>query len=164
MRQISNHSPRTTSSFSRTFNGLVGFGTLTVLCVSRLPALAEVPSIPVDPNLRTVSLVAQDSSDCANSTVQDDPNRIRGGEIWVTKGANGAMSAKIAMTAKPNTSYHFFLKCVRLLGEIKTDDDGTGMASFDFKASEVGARFAFDMYPEGAPPGEKFQSLPVSFQ
>ncbi|MGJ4998999.1 hypothetical protein [Bradyrhizobium sp. HKCCYLR20261] len=74
------------------------------------------------------------------------------------------MSAKIAMTAKPNTSYHFFLKCVRLLGDIKTDDDGTGMASFDFKASEVGARFAFDMYPEGAPPGEKFQSLPVSFQ
>ncbi|CAL78567.1 hypothetical protein BRADO4844 [Bradyrhizobium sp. ORS 278] len=99
-----------------------------------------------------------------NSTVQDDPNRIRGGEIWVTRGAGGIMTVKVAMTVKPSTSYHFFLKCVRLLGDIKTDEDGTGMATFEFNASEIGASFAFDMYPEGAPAGEKFQSLPVSFQ
>jgi hypothetical protein len=74
------------------------------------------------------------------------------------------MHVQVAMTVSPNTSYHFFLKCVRLLGDIKTDEDGIGMAAFDFQASEVGANFAFDMYPEGAPAGNKFQSLSVSFR
>jgi hypothetical protein len=68
------------------------------------------------------------------------------------------------MTVTPNTTYHFFLKCVRLLGDITTDPEGIGLATFTFQTSDVGSTFAFDMYPEGAPSGNKFQSMTVHFQ
>ena len=51
--------------------------------------------------------------------------------------------------------YHFFLKCVRLLGEITTQGDGSATADFDFQTNSAGDVFAFDMYPEGAPLGDK---------
>jgi hypothetical protein len=112
---------------------------------------------------RNVSLIQQDQSDCTNTTVKDDPIRTRGGEISVTRNSNGSTTVKVAMTVTPDSTYHFFLKCVRQLGDIKTDDEGTGEATFSFQTSEAGATFAFDMYPEGAPSGNKFQSLTVSF-
>jgi hypothetical protein len=67
------------------------------------------------------------------------------------------------MTVSPNTTYHFYLKCVRQLGDIKTGDEGTGFATFVFPTSSVGSTYAFDMYPEGAPSGNKFQSVTVSY-
>jgi hypothetical protein len=130
-----------------------------------IAARAQVPlgKAPPASNEVSVSLIQQDFSDCSNSSVKDDPNRTRGGEIWVTRGSNGITSVRVAMTVSPNTTYHFFLKCVRQLGDIRTDDEGTGMASFDFQTSAVGSTYAFDMYPEGAPAGNKFQSLTVKF-
>ena len=123
-------------------------------------AVAPAQSIPK----RNVSLIQQDQSDCTNTTVKDDPNRTRGGEISVTRNTNGSTTVKVAMTATPDTTYHFYLKCVRQLGDIKTDDEGTGEAVFSFQTSETtGGVFAFDMYPEGAPSGNKFQSLTVKF-
>jgi len=119
---------------------------------------------PVGPNERMVALVAQDFSDCTNTTVQNDPNRTRGGEIWVTRQSDGSTSIRVAMTATPNTTYHFYLKCVRELGTIKTDEEGTGMATFSFPTGSVGSTFAFDSYPSGAPAGNKFQSVTVRFQ
>src|SRR4051812_6888396 len=98
MRQTIRHTANQLSRFDAGFTCSAAFKAFAILCVGGLPALAEVPLNPVDPNLRTVSLVAQDSSDCANSTVQDDPNRIRGGELWVTRGANGTMHVQVAMT------------------------------------------------------------------
>ena len=68
-----------------------------------------------------------------------------------------------SITAKPNTTYHFFLKCIRLLGDIKTWDEGEGQAEFSFSNGESGNVFAFDMYPEGAPPGNKYQSVQVKY-
>jgi hypothetical protein len=59
---------------------------------------------------------------------------------------------------------HFFLKCVRPLADITTDDEGVAIASFAFSTNLVGAVYGFDMYPEGAPAGNKFQSAQVSFQ
>ena len=53
---------------------------------------------------------------------------------------------------------------MRLLGDIKTDDEGIGEAIFTFQTNSVGGVFAFDMYPEGAPAGNKFQSMQVNFQ
>ena len=107
-----------------------------------------------------VSLIQQDDSDCTNTTVQDDPNRTRGGEIWVTAGG-GTTTVQVAMTVTANTTYDFYLKCVQALGQIVTDDEGTGMATFTFPTSLVGSTFAFDMYPGGAPSGNKFQSMTV---
>lgn len=112
---------------------------------------------------KNVSLIQQDQSDCTNTTVKDDPIRTRGGEISVTRNTNGSTTVKVAMTVTPDTTYHFYLKCVRQLGDIKTDDEGTAEATFSFQTAETGSTFAFDMYPEGAPPGNKFQALTVSF-
>lgn len=129
-----------------------------------LSALAQSSSPWTNPAIDggvSVALVAQDFSDCTNTTVKDDPNRTRGGEIWIKKNA-GTTTVQVAMTVNPNTTYHLFLKCVRLLGDITTSDEGIGLATFSFKSSEVGSTFAFDMYPEGAPAGNKFQSLTVN--
>jgi hypothetical protein len=52
---------------------------------------------------------------------------------------------------------------VRQLGDIITGDEGVGTASFTFPTNSASATYAFDMYPEGAPPGNKFQSATVSF-
>ncbi|UFZ01887.1 hypothetical protein LQG66_21490 [Bradyrhizobium ontarionense] len=103
----------------------------------------------------------QDTSDCTNSDVKaDDPARI-GGTVQVTRQADGKLQVKVAITAAPDTAYHFFLKCVRSLGDIKTEDEGQGRAEFEFAADGAPPVLAFDMYPEGAPPGQKFQSTPV---
>jgi hypothetical protein len=110
-----------------------------------------------------VGLIAQDFSDCTNTNVKDDPNRIRGGLIKVSR-AGDATQVAIAMTANPNTTYHFFLKCVRLLGEIKTDGEGVGTGQFAFSNASTGPVFAFDSYPEGAPAGNKFQSVTVDMR
>lgn len=141
---------------------LLAVAAVTAVSVS---ALAQSPwAKPTGPNERMVSLIAQDFSDCTNTTVSDDPNRTRGGEITVRRRPDGTTHVQVAVTVTSNATYHFYLKCVRQLGDVRTDSEGIGLASFDFQTSSVGATFAFDMYPEGAPAGNKFQSLTVSFQ
>ena len=127
---------------------------------------AQAPGLapPADPNEEVVSLIHQDSSDCTNTTVKDDPNRTHGGKIVVTRGSNDTTTVQVAMVVTPNTTYHFFLKCVRQLGDIRTDSEGVGLATFNFSTGSVGSTFAFDMYPDGAPSGNKFQSLTVTFK
>ncbi len=117
---------------------------------------------PGPPGIAT-ALIRQDQSDCTNSNVNANDSTRRGGTVWVYRNPNGNTDLTIAISAKPNTTYHFFLKCVRLLGDIKTYDEGEGMATFSFPTSSVGNVYAFDMYPEGAPPGNKFQSGQVKF-
>jgi hypothetical protein len=137
---------------------------LAALFAIVITAKAQVPAPPPpNSNELSVSLIQQDSSDCTNTSVRDDPNRTRGGEIRLTRGSNGTTHVKVGMTVTPNTTYHFYLKCVRQLGDIKTDDEGIGLATFEFATSSVGSTFAFDMYPEGAPSGNKFQSLTIKF-
>jgi hypothetical protein len=107
-----------------------------------------------------VDLVRQDESDCTNTTVPANPPS---GTVSLNRGSDGNTTVKVAMTASPDTTYHFFLKCVRQLGDITTGDEGTGFGNFTFQTNEVGATYGFDMYPEGAPPGNKFQSVTVKF-
>ena len=114
-----------------------------------------------DPNLREVALVKQDFSDCDNSTVS--PSGYVGGTAWVVRNTDGTTSVKVGITAQRNTTYHFFLKCVRILGDIQTYDEGVGEAIFSFRTNEIGNTFAFDMYPEGAPTGNKYQSVTVKY-
>lgn len=109
----------------------------------------------------SVSLVLQDFSDCTNANVKDNGGGAPGGTVNILRNADGTTSLKIGMSAVPSTTYHFFLKCVRLLGDIKTDEDGIGEAIFTLPAGAVVQVFAFDSYPEGAPAGNKFQSVQV---
>ena len=66
--------------------------------------------------------------------------------------------------AAPNTNYNFFLKCHFLLGVIKTDATGHGNNTFTFPTNVTGPVYAFDMYPDGAPLGNKYQSVQINFQ
>ena len=132
---------------------------------SNLSALAQIPGPrPSDPNQRQVYLVRQDQSDCTNSNVPNVDSPLVGGNVWVTRLHDGNTSVKVAMTAKPSTTYHFFLKCVRQLADITTDDEGVANVSFAFPTDLVGGVYGFDMYPEGAPAGNKYQSAQVAFQ
>jgi len=112
----------------------------------------------------TVPLVRQDYGSCTSDDVSaNDPAAI-GGSVTVFRRSNGATEvlAHLAGKTAPNTTYEFYLKCVRKLGTIRTDGNGRGDGSFDFPPNAAGSALAFDMYPEGAPSGNRYQSLPVS--
>ena len=139
---------------------------LAAFLATGVSALAEgmLRATPRDPNQTQVYLVRQDASNCQNSDVRNVDSPLVGGNVWVSRVANGNTDVKVAMTARPNTTYHFFLKCIRLLGDISTDSEGVAVVSFSFPTSSVGNVYAFDMYPDGAPPGNKYQSAQVAFQ
>ena len=129
-------------------------------------ALAQIPfteSKAPDPNQREVSLVQQDESDCANSSVNDHDASLIGGTAYVVRGQDGTTRVKVGLNAKPKTTYHFFIKCVKHLGDIKTSDEGQGQGEFTFPTNETGNAFAFDMFPEGAPAGNRYQSVQVKY-
>jgi len=139
---------------------------LAVLSAAAITFTASAQK-PVEPSNNPagteVFMIRQDQSDCANGDVNaNDPTRI-GGSVWLVRQSDGNTAVKVAITGTPNTVYHFFLKCVRLLGDIKTQDEGEGLAVFQFATKETGNNYAFDMYPEGAPAGNKFQSVQVKF-
>ena len=147
----------------RTASLLSAFFLIAVAANTASGEISYPPPLKVDPNLREVSLVRQDQSDCQNGNVSDKDPSLIGGTAWVVRGSDGKTTVKIGITAKPNTTYHFFLKCVRILGDIKTYDEGEGQGDFSFSTNEAGNVFAFDMYPEGAPPGNKYQSVQVKY-
>jgi hypothetical protein len=142
-------------------HGLI-WGAVGAALAASISALAQIPIPPVDPNQRQVYLVRKDQSDCTNSDVPNVDSPLVTGNIWVTRLHDGNTSVKVAMTAKPSTTYRFALKCVRPLIDVTTDDEGVAIASFAFPSNLVGAVFAFEMSAEGA--GQKFQSAQVSFQ
>ena len=144
-------------------HGLI-WGAVGAALAASISALAQVPMPPVDPNQRQVYLVRKDQSDCTNSDVPNVDSPLVVGNLWVTRLHDGNTSVKVAVTAKPNTKYQFFLKCVRPLGDIATDDEGVANVAFAFPTNLVGAVYGFDMYPEGAPAAQKFQSAQVSFR
>ena len=141
-------------STARTIGTLVSAAFVGGLgCVLIGPAAAQTAT--------SVSMVLQDFSDCSNANVKDNGGGAPGGLVEILRNKDGTTSIKVGLSATPLTTYHFFLKCVRLLGDIKTDEDGTGEALFTLPANAVGPVFAFDSYPEGAPAGNKFQSVQV---
>jgi hypothetical protein len=115
-------------------------------------------------DIREVSLVRQDFSDCSNTDVTKNGESPGDGTASVQRRPNGNTLVFVQISAEPNTSYHFFLKCVRLLGDLTTGADGSATATFTFRTDEAGAIFAFEAYPEGAPLGNKFQSVQVNFR
>jgi len=152
-----------TTIWTKAGRTLIAAGLLTAAAcyVAVGTASAQRNAIEQDTKSIVVSLIAQDFSDCTNTTVKDDPNRTRGGEIKISRQGDSTTVA-VAMTANANTTYHVYLKCVRQLGDIKTDGEGVGTGQFNFSNASTGSVFAFDVYPEGAPAGNKFQSMTVN--
>jgi hypothetical protein len=128
----------------------------TILLTATASQLApEFAARAQSANERDVYLVRLDQSDCTNSNVPNENSPAVGGLVMVSRGNDGNTMVKIAMTASPDTAYHFYLKCIRQLGDVKTDDEGVGSAVFTFPTNTTGATYAFDMYPEGAPAGKQ---------
>jgi hypothetical protein len=105
-------------------------------------------------------LIRQDFSDCNNSNVSANNPSLIGGAIWVLRQSNGSTTAKVGITATPDTTYNLFHKCVGQIGVITTGDEGVGEAVFTFQTNP--GILTFDMYPNGAPAGNKFQSVPIN--
>jgi hypothetical protein len=129
-------------------------------------ALAPIPlgsAMPQTAPSLDVDLIRQDFSDCTNSNVTSKDPSLIGGSAVLVREPNGTTQIKVGITAKPDTTYHFFLKCVRQLGDITTGDEGAGTGAFEFATNSTGNIYAFDMYPEGAPPGNRYQSVQVKF-
>src|SRR5436190_1006595 len=104
-------------------------------------------------------LIRQDFSDCGNSNVSGaDPSRI-GGNAIALQTAAGATTVNMSLLAgTPNTSYNVYWKCHNQIGTIRTGADGTGSGSFSLQTTP-GTVLTFDIYPTGAPAGNKFQSV-----
>ncbi len=108
-------------------------------------------------------LVRQDFSDCGNNDVSigGDYSRV-GGAVTIVQTSTGATTVIVNITSgTPNTAYTIFRKCYYGLGQVLTNDGGHGSASFSIQAG-VGDTFTFDMYPDGAPLGNKFQSVRIT--
>jgi len=118
-------------------------------------ALAQVDT-------RGALLIKRDFSDCSNSDVSRNDTPV-GGYLTVDRGADGITHLRVDMLGKPNTTYHLFLKCVQLIGDITTQAEGYAIANFDFPTGWAGDTYAFDMYPEGAPLGDKYQSVRIDY-
>jgi hypothetical protein len=130
-------------------------------CVALLCGLAFAGGPVAAQQVTSVPLILQDFSDCSNGNVTDPNGLLTKGTAWIVKNGDGSLNIKVGFTLVPNTTYHFFLKCVRLLGDITTGDEGTGEGIYTVPAGTVGNVFAFDSYPEGAPAGNKMQSMTV---
>jgi hypothetical protein len=115
-------------------------------------------------DVRAAALVRQDFSDCSNADVSAEETSLVAGTVSVQRRPDRTTVLIVNLTAQPNTTYHFFLKCVRQLGDLTTQADGSGTVTFRFETAATGDFFAFEMYPEGAPLGNKFQSVQVDFR
>jgi len=110
----------------------------------------------------TVALVRQDEGSCTNDNVADTSSAVIAGSATVSPETSTTYTAAIRLAGiTPNTSYHVYLKCFRQLGMIRTDAAGNAGRTFEFPSDAVGPVIAFEISPEGAPPGTKLQSLPV---
>ena len=109
----------------------------------------------------TVALVRQDEGSCTNDNVADTGSAVLAGSATVSPETSMTYMAAIRLAGTtPNTSYHVYLKCFRQLGMIRTDAGGNAGRTFDFPADAGGPVIAFELSPEGVPPG-KLQSLAV---
>lgn len=110
----------------------------------------------------TVALVRQDEGSCTNDNVADTGSAVFAGSVTVSPETSATSTAAIRLVGTtPNTSYHVFLKCFRQLGMIRTDAAGNAGRTFEFPTDAVGAVIAFEIFPEGTPPGSKLQSLAI---
>jgi hypothetical protein len=142
---------------------LVGVAVIVCASIASIVANAQKPPPPPPPNQGVKTyMIRQDQSDCNNSNVNANNPSLIGGSVWVLRQSNGSTTVEVAITGTPNTTYNFYHKCVGQLGTITTQDEGEGSATFTTNMSA--GLVTFDMYPNGAPSGNKFQSVPITVQ
>ena len=145
----------------------IRFSSLNAVLLSGLATLiADIGSSFSQSATATLSvpLVRQDYSDCTNSNVRATKSALIDGEALVVRMSDGNTRVRVKFVkAKPNTNYHFFLKCSTLLGDVRTDASGRGENTFVFPTKSNELAFAFDSYPDDAMRGNTYQSIQVNF-
>jgi hypothetical protein len=142
--------------------GITWIGVTALVAINAATLAQTVTQSLQDANQKQVFLVRKDTAECSGSDVPNVDSPLVGGNVVVARLSDGTTRAEVAMTAKPNTTYQS-LKCVRRLGDITTDDEGVAIVSFTYPTNAVGNTYAFEMQPEGAPPGNRYQSAQVAF-
>lgn len=139
----------------RVLSLLLAVFTAFVLVATPASAAPIIPS-----TVAVVPLVQKDSSDCLNSDVTSQGTKL-GGFVTITQLDDKSFTANVLITSgTKNTKYNLALKCVKGLGSITTNAYGVGYANILLGGSTLaGTSYAFDMYPDGAPSGNKYQSL-----
>ncbi|HEX3496259.1 MAG TPA: hypothetical protein VHT02_03635 [Methylocella sp.] len=108
----------------------------------------------------TVALVRQDEGSCTNDKVGDTGSAVVAGSVTVSIETSSTSTASIRLAGvSPNTSYRIFLKCFRQLGTLRTDANGNAGRTVEFPTDAAAPVYAFEISPEGTPPGSKLQSL-----
>jgi hypothetical protein len=143
--------------------GITCIGVAALVAINAATLAQTAIQNPPDPNQKQVFLIRKDTAECSGSDVPNVDSPLVGGNVVVTRLRDETTRAEVAMTAKPNTTYQFSLKCVRRLGDITTDDEGVAIVSFTYPTNSVGNAYAFEMQPEGAPPENRYQSAQVAF-
>ena len=87
-----------------------------------------------------------------------------GGNIWADPAARRQHQREGGDDREAEHDLPLLSQCVRQLTDITTDDEGVANVSLVFPTNLVGAVYGFDMYPEGAPAGNKYQSAQISFR
>jgi hypothetical protein len=130
---------------------------------AQLSALAQIWTPPVDPNQREVYLVRKDSPTVPTAAC---PMSIRrsSGNVWLTRQHDGNTSVKVAITATPNTTYHFFLKCVRHLTDITTDEEAVASVAGPSRPAWSGRALRSKCIQRAHGLETSFQSAQVKFQ
>lgn len=106
-------------------------------------------------------LIRQDFSDCVNSNVTRESGQV-GGFIDVHPDEDQLVLRIAIQHGTPNTTYNIFLKCKQQIGTLTTSPRGVGRAEIRIQKNLVSSSvFAFDVYPDGAPSGNKYQSVQV---
>jgi len=139
-----------------------GLAALIGVAALSLAASAQKPPEPLPLQGIETYLIRQDSSDCQNSNVNANNPSLIAGTILVQRQPNGVTIAKVGITGTPNTTYNIYHKCVGQIGTVTTQDEGEGFGAFQFQTNP--GILAFDMYPNGAPSGNVFQSVPLNLQ
>jgi hypothetical protein len=109
-----------------------------------------------------VYLIPQDDGgDCQNSQVPNDPDKAVG-TVTCQRQGDGTTVVLVEATLRPDKTYDFYLKCIRLLGQLQTGDEGTCAGKFMFNDNEAGNTYAFDCYEQPPVSGDIYQSVTVN--
>lgn len=91
--------------------------------------------------------VAQAQSTTFQLVSEANPQRV-GGQIVATRKADGTTTIAVSVEhGMAGTTYRLFLKGVRALGDLPTNAQGAGTASFTLAKGEGGDSPTFEMYP-----------------
>lgn len=111
----------------------------------------------------TSYLVRRDEeSNCTNDGAQATQANVGGSVTVFFVDKHKALAVVRLTDVSPGTLYRFDQKCIRKLGNVKSDLSGKGVGTFEFFPRRSRG-IAFIMASRGEPEGDRYQSVPLAF-